>query len=58
MITVYHVQTFYGTHQKTFQSIYHAVEYYRKLSEICECLDPISKEEVTEEEFVYMDIED
>lgn len=58
MIKVYHVQTFYGTHQKTFQNLLHAQQYWVKLKKENECMDPIIEEKVTEEEFVYMDIED
>ena len=58
MIKVYDVQTFYGTKAKTFQHIYNAEKYYRKLCEECECVDPITTRELTTEEFVYENIED
>lgn len=58
MIRVYDVQTFYGTHLKTFQNPIHAQQYWVELKKNNECMDPIMVRNVTEEEFCYEDIED
>ena len=59
MITVYDVQTFYGTRQKTFQHLYNAKNYYYQLTkEYDSNLIEVSKRNITEEEFCYEDIDD
>lgn len=59
MYTLYHVQTFYGTHQKTFQSLYHAERYMSQLArEIDPDLVELSKMKVTAEEFILIDLDD
>lgn len=59
MITVYDVQTFYGTKAKTFQHLHNAERYYDQL---CYEYDPALVEfyrrEVTHEEFVWENLED
>ena len=58
-ITVWDVQTFYGTRQKTFQRQHHAEAYARVLGrEYDPDLVEVSRREVTEEEFCYEDIDD
>ena len=59
MIPVWDVQTFYGTHQKTFQKKYNAEKYFNQLS----CgydrdLIEIHRRELTTEEFNLTDVED
>lgn len=59
MIPVYDVQTFYGTHQKTFQRSYNAEKYFNQLAkEYDPDLIEVYKRNVTEEEFCYENIED
>ena len=58
MIPVFDVQTFYGTHQKTFQRKHHAEEYRSELLLKYECVDPIHTRYLTVEEFCYEDIAD
>lgn len=59
MIPVYDVQTFYGTHQKTFQNRRHAEDYVRKLAEEIDLdLIEMHRREVTVEEFNLTDLED
>lgn len=58
MIRVYDVQTFYGTEQKTFLSRLKAEAYHKALCSRCECVDPIQMRVITEEEFIYEDIDD
>lgn len=58
MIVVYDVQTFYGTHAKTFQHERNAINYRSELLLQFECVDPIHKRYLSTEEFCYEDIED
>ena len=59
MIPVYDVQTFYGTRQKTFQCRYHAEQYCKKLCQTYDAdLIEIKRRLLTEEEFIYTDIDD
>lgn len=59
MITVYDVQTFYGTHCKTFQRIHNAKKYADRLTEeYGKDLVEFYKRNVTEQEFCYEEIED
>ena len=59
MIPVWDVQTFYGTHQKTFQCLHHAEAYYRKL---CQSYDSdlieMEKRLLTQDEFILELIDD
>ena len=59
MIPVYDVQTFYGTRQKTFQCRYHAEQYCKQLCKTYDTdLIEIKRRLLTEEEFIYTDIDD
>lgn len=59
MIPVWDVQTFYGTRQKTFQCRYHAEQYCKKLCQTYDAdLIEMEKRLLTEEEFIYTDIDD
>lgn len=57
-IPVYDVQTFFGAYAKTFQWKHHAEEYHEKLLKENECVDPIRTRYLTQEEFIYENIDD
>lgn len=59
MYTVYDVQTFYGTRQKTFQNRWNAEQYCRKLCQTYDTdLIEMKKRLLTQEEFIYTDLDD
>lgn len=59
MYKVYDVQTFYGSFQKTFQSRYHAEEYFNRLARSYDKdLIELIERTVTVEEFCLENLED